>query len=51
LRVLLQLRKDIVPRTVENFRQLCTGEAGVGASGKKLHFKVGLSPRRGVVAP
>jgi cyclophilin family peptidyl-prolyl cis-trans isomerase len=38
-RIVMQLRADVVPRTAENFRQLCTGEAGVGRSGKKLHFK------------
>mmetsp|Transcript_14025 Transcript_14025/g.16412 ORF Transcript_14025/g.16412 Transcript_14025/m.16412 type:complete len:199 (-) Transcript_14025:160-756(-) len=38
-RIVFELRSDVVPKTAENFRQLCTGEAGVGASGKPLHYK------------
>ena len=38
-RVVFQLFTSEVPKTAENFRALCTGEKGVGASGKPLHFK------------
>ncbi|XP_063992137.1 peptidyl-prolyl cis-trans isomerase D isoform X1 [Diachasmimorpha longicaudata] len=38
-RVIIELFKDVVPRTAENFRALCTGEKGIGTHGKKLHYK------------
>jgi len=38
-RIEFELFADVVPNTAENFRALCTGEKGKGASGKNLHFK------------
>jgi cyclophilin family peptidyl-prolyl cis-trans isomerase len=37
-RIEFVLRSDIVPRTCENFRALCTGEMGMGSVGKPLHY-------------
>lgn len=38
-RIEMELFADVVPKTAENFRALCTGEKGVGRSGKPLHYK------------
>lgn len=36
---MIELFKDVTPRTAENFRALCTGEKGNGTNNKKLHYK------------
>jgi len=38
-RVAFELYDDIVPKTTENFRALCTGEKGASKEGKPLHYK------------
>jgi peptidyl-prolyl isomerase D len=38
-RIVMEVFADLVPRTAENFRALCTGERGIGKTGKPLHYK------------
>ncbi|GKY92374.1 hypothetical protein MPSEU_000208300 [Mayamaea pseudoterrestris] len=44
-RIEMELFQDVVPKTAENFRCLCTGEQGIGKSGKLLHYKGSIMHR------
>ena len=41
-RLIIEVFSNLVPKTAENFRALCTGERGNSPSGVPLHFKNSL---------